>query len=47
MNKKTLIKTKENHRTLYHAPLSQTRADGVTAVLVGYRRNGRDHWYGK
>lgn len=45
MNKKILIKIKDGNRTLYYKRLPQTRPDGVCAVLVGYRKNGSDHWY--
>lgn len=45
MNKKALVKVKDNKRTLYFRPLPETRSDGVCAVLVGYRKAGVDQWY--
>lgn len=45
MNKKSLIKIKDGNRMLYYKSLPKTRFDGVSATLVGYRKNGSDHWY--
>jgi hypothetical protein len=45
MKKSQLLKVREKGRTLYYSPLPAPRASGVCAVLVGYRRNGVDHWY--
>lgn len=43
--KKKLMKVKDGRRTLYYQPLAHVRSDGVWAVLVGYRKGGRDYWY--
>ena len=45
MTMKNLIHIKDGRRTLYYQPLPDVRDDGVAAILVGYRKNGRDHWY--
>lgn len=45
MNKKNLVKINDAGRMLYYQPLGKTRRDGVCATLVGYRKDGRDHWY--
>ena len=45
MKKNQLIETRDGDRTLYFRRLPAVRPDGVCAVLAGYRKNGRDHWY--
>lgn len=45
MNKKSLMAVRDGEVTRYFKGLERPRADGVCAVGVGYRKNGRDHWY--
>lgn len=42
--KSTLLKIKDGGRVLYYR-LHKTRPDGVCGDLVGYRKQGKDHWY--
>ena len=35
----------DGKRTLYYQPLPRPRADSVSAVLVGYRKENKDRWY--
>lgn len=44
MNKKSLIQIVDNRRILYYQPIPK-RKDGVVAVLVGYTKAGKTHWY--
>jgi len=44
MKTSTLIKIKDAKRTLYYKPVKPNQ-NGITATLVGYRKNGKDRWY--
>ena len=45
ITKQALQVVPDGKTAYYYAPLPQARPDGVVAVLAGYRKQGKDHWF--